>query len=53
MLAYAFYVGIGVSATIHWFSEFAAGGIFGTLVGVVVGKSMLAGPRRLELRLTE
>lgn len=38
MLAYAFYVGIGVSATIHWFSEFVAGGIFGSLVGVVVAK---------------
>jgi membrane-associated phospholipid phosphatase len=41
MLAYAFYVGIGVSTTIHWFSEFAAGGIFGTLVGVVITKREL------------
>lgn len=39
MLLYAFYVGIGVSATIHWFSEFAAGAIFGSLCGVVVAKS--------------
>lgn len=46
MLAYAFYVGIGVSATIHWFSEFAAGGIFGTLVGVVVAKSFASNPKK-------
>jgi membrane-associated phospholipid phosphatase len=38
-LLYAFYVGLGVSMSIHWFSDFFAGAIFGTLVGVVVGKS--------------
>ncbi len=38
---YAFYVGLSVSITIHWFSEFAAGAIFGTLIGRVVGKSFL------------
>ncbi|MCX6766630.1 MAG: phosphatase PAP2 family protein [Candidatus Moranbacteria bacterium] len=38
-LVYAFYVGIGVSMTIHWFSDFAAGVIFGSVVGVVVGRS--------------
>ncbi|PWU10671.1 MAG: hypothetical protein C5B50_25005 [Verrucomicrobia bacterium] len=38
---YALYVGIGVSMTIHWFSDFAAGAIFGTLVGRAVGKSFL------------
>ena len=38
MLAYALYVGIGVSATIHWFSEAVAGGIFGAMVGRVVAK---------------
>ncbi len=38
-IAYAFYVGIGVSMTIHWFSDFVAGAIVGTIVGVVVGKS--------------
>jgi len=38
-LVYAFYVGIGVSMTIHWFSDFAAGAIFGSIVGIVVGKS--------------
>lgn len=36
---YAFYIGLGVSVSVHWFSEFAAGAIFGTLIGAVVGKS--------------
>ena len=40
-IAYAFYVGIGVSMTIHWFSDFSAGAIIGAVVGVVVGKSVL------------
>jgi len=38
-MAYALYVGIGVSMTIHWFSDFAAGIIFGSMIGMVVGKS--------------
>lgn len=38
-VAYAFYVGIGVSMTIHWFSDFVAGAIIGTVVGTVVGRS--------------
>ena len=38
-LAYAFYIGICVSMTIHWFSDFAAGAILGSVVGVVVGRS--------------
>jgi membrane-associated phospholipid phosphatase len=37
-IAYACYVGIGVSVTIHWLSDFLAGAIFGTVIGVVVGK---------------
>jgi membrane-associated phospholipid phosphatase len=37
-LTYALYVGIGVSMTIHWFSDFLAGAILGTVIGVVVGK---------------
>jgi membrane-associated phospholipid phosphatase len=37
-ITYAFYVGIGVSMTIHWFSDFVAGAIIGTVIGVVVGK---------------
>lgn len=38
-LVYALYVGLSVSISIHWFSEFAAGAIFGTLIGIVVGRS--------------
>ena len=36
---YAFYVGIGVSIRIHWFSEFVAGAIIGSVIGAVVGVS--------------
>lgn len=39
-ILYAFYVGIGVSITIHWFSEFVAGAIIGSVIGMVVGKSL-------------
>ena len=42
-LAYAFYIGIGVSMTIHWFSDFAAGAIMGSVIGVVVGKGFSLG----------
>ena len=43
-LLFALYVGVGVAATgIHWFSDFAAGIIFGTLVGVIVGLSFRNG----------
>lgn len=38
-LLYAFYIGIGVSTNIHWFSEFVAGAIIGAVIGTVVGKS--------------
>ena len=38
-ILYAFYVGIGVSMTIHWFSDFVAGAVIGSVIGVVVGKS--------------
>jgi hypothetical protein len=38
-LIYALYIGISVSVTIHWFSDFAAGIIFGTVIGTIVGKS--------------
>ncbi len=40
-IAYALYVGVGVSMTIHWFSDFVAGAIIGSVIGVVVGKSFL------------
>lgn len=36
-LLYALYVGVGVSITIHWFSDFVAGAIIGAAVGVTVG----------------
>jgi len=38
-ILYAFYIGIGVSMTIHWFSDFVAGALVGTVIGVVVGNS--------------
>jgi hypothetical protein len=38
-LFYAFYIGLGVSVTIHWFSEFAAGAIIGSVIGMTVGRS--------------
>lgn len=41
-LLVALYIGIGVSTNIHWFSEFVAGAIFGSIIGVVVGKSFNA-----------
>jgi membrane-associated phospholipid phosphatase len=40
-ILYAFYIGLGVSMTIHWFSDFAAGAIIGTIAGITVGKSFL------------
>ena len=40
-IIYAFYIGIGVSMTIHWCSDFLAGAIFGTVIGMVAGKSFL------------
>jgi membrane-associated phospholipid phosphatase len=45
-LLYAFYIGLSVSVTIHWFSEFAAGAIIGSVIGMTVGKSFA--PRLLE-----
>lgn len=36
-IIYAFYVGFGVSLTIHWFSEFIAGALIGTAIGLTVG----------------
>jgi membrane-associated phospholipid phosphatase len=41
-IAYAIYIGLGVSGTIHWFSDFAAGAILGTIIGVTVGGRFLA-----------
>jgi membrane-associated phospholipid phosphatase len=41
-LLYAFYVGLSVSMTVHWFSDFASGIIFGIVVGTTVGRSFTA-----------
>ena len=38
-LIYAFYIGLGVSTTIHWFSDFTAGAILGSIIGISVGRS--------------
>ena len=38
-LLYAFYIGLGVSVTIHWLSEFVAGAIIGSVIGTVEGRS--------------
>lgn len=37
-LLYAFYIGIGISVNIHWFSEFIAGALIGTAIGISVGR---------------
>ncbi len=39
LLLYALYIGLAVSVTIHWFSEFVAGAIIGTVIGMTVGRS--------------
>ncbi len=36
---YAFYIGLGVSMSIHWFSDFAAGAIIGAVIGTAVGRN--------------
>lgn len=41
-LVFAFYIGIGISINIHWFSDFVAGAIIGSLVGFIIGKVFLS-----------
>ena len=41
-LIYALYVGLAVSVSIHWLSEFVAGAIIGSVIGRVVGASYRA-----------
>ncbi len=38
-LCYALYIGSGVSFSIHWLSEYVAGAIIGSLIGMVVANS--------------
>jgi membrane-associated phospholipid phosphatase len=40
-IVYALYIGIDVSTTIHWLSDFMAGAVIGVLVGTVVGRAFL------------
>jgi membrane-associated phospholipid phosphatase len=47
-IAYALYIGIAVSTTIHWFSDFAAGAIVGATTGTVVGSGFLRSETRLR-----
>jgi len=37
-MLFAFYIGIGVSTNIHWFSDFFAGSLVGTTIGKTVSK---------------
>lgn len=36
-IGYAFFIGLGASVGFHWLSDFVAGAILGTLIGIVVG----------------
>ncbi len=38
-ILYALYIGVGVSMTIHWFSDFVAGAIIGSVIGITVGNA--------------
>lgn len=38
-IVYAIYIGLGVSLSIHWFSDAVAGAIFGSVIGLAIGKS--------------
>jgi len=42
-IAYASYIGLGISMTIHWCSDFVAGAIMGSIIGVVVGRNFSHG----------
>ena len=51
VVMYAAYVGLGVSMSIHWFSDFVAGAIIGTIIGVVVVKSFKERYEKIEKRI--
>jgi len=38
-LVYALYIGLGISVSIHWLSEFVAGAVIGCVIGMAVGGS--------------
>lgn len=38
-IIYAIYIGLGVSLSIHWFSDAVAGAIIGSIIGLSIGKS--------------
>jgi membrane-associated phospholipid phosphatase len=40
-LAYALFIGLGASVAFHWLSDFIAGIILGTIIGITVGKNFL------------
>ncbi len=49
VILYAVYIGMGVSMTIHWFSDVVAGAIIGSVIGVTVGnvfKEQLIRPKK-------
>ena len=48
--ALALYIGLGVSMSIHWFSDFVAGAMIGTTIGIVTGRSFR---ERLSTRAPE
>lgn len=47
-IIYAIYIGLGISVSIHWFSDFVAGAILGTIIGITVGKSFLERYREIS-----
>lgn len=49
-ILYALYIGVGVSLTIHWFSDFVAGALIGTAIGSTVGKSFSTPPHLPNLK---
>ncbi len=38
-IGYALFIGLGASVAFHWFSDFIAGIILGTVIGITVGKA--------------
>jgi len=51
-LTYALYIGLGVSMTIHWCSDFVAGAILGAVIGTVVGKNWTRSDNKIKQKST-